>query len=192
MFGNLRKESNMNTTGTIVGNISQNYKTRKPIITLELDTNEISIVEELKNENKLNVELKKWYKKRSLDANSYCWVICDLIAKKLTTNDAVITKEDIYKDAISNIGTFQAMIIEEKAFEDFRRIWERQGLGFLVREVSRKDKCVKVQAYYGSSTYNTKEMSLLIELLVQQAKELNIETKPQAEINSLLESWDKK
>lgn len=192
MFGNLRKESNMNTTGTIVGNISQNYKTRKPIITLELDTNEISIVEELKNENKLNVELKKWYKKRSLDANSYCWVICDLIAKKLTTSDAVITKEDIYKDAISNIGTFQAMIIEEKAFEDFKRIWERQGLGFLVREVSRKDKCVKVQAYYGSSTYNTKEMSLLIELLVQQAKELNIETKPQAEINSLLESWDKK
>ncbi len=84
------------------------------------------------------------------------------------------------------------MIIEEKAFEDFKRIWERQGLGFLVQEVSRKDKCIRVNCYYGSSTYNTKEMSLLIELLVQQAKELNIETKPQAEINSLLESWDKK
>lgn len=84
------------------------------------------------------------------------------------------------------------MIVEEKAFEAFKRIWEKQGLGFLIREISRKDKCVKVQAYYGSSTYNTKEMSLLIELLVQQAKELNIETKPQAEINSLLESWDKK
>lgn len=84
------------------------------------------------------------------------------------------------------------MIIEEKAFEDFKRIWERQGLGFLVQEVSRKDKCIRVNCYYGSSTYNTKEMSLLIELLVQQAKELNIETKSQAEINSLLESWDKK
>lgn len=54
------------------------------------------------------------------------WFNC----KKLTTNDAVITKEDIYKDAISNIGTFQAMIIEEKAFEDFKRIWQNQGLGF--------------------------------------------------------------
>lgn len=84
------------------------------------------------------------------------------------------------------------MIIEEKAFEDFKRIWERQGLGFLVQEVSRKDKCIRVNCYYGSSTYNTKEMSLLIELLVQQAKELNIETKPQAEIESLLESWNKK
>ena len=181
----------MQTTG-IINDISIDFNTRKAKISLLLDTNELSIVEELKNENKLNVELKKWYKKRSLDANSYCWVICDLIAKKLTTKDAVITKEDIYKDAISNIGTFQAMIIEEKAFEDFKRIWERQGLGFLVQEVSRKDKCIRVNCYYGSSTYNTKEMSLLIELLVQQAKELNIETKPQAEIDSLLESWDKK
>ena len=101
--------------GTI-NDISIDFNTRKPKISLLLDTNELSIVEELKNENKLNIELKKWYKKRSLDANSYCWVICDLIAKKLTTNNAVITKEDIYKDAISNIGTFQAMIIEEKAF----------------------------------------------------------------------------
>ena len=176
----------------IINDISIDFNTRKPKISLLLDTNDINIVEQLKNENKLNVELKKWYQKRSLDANCYCWVICDLIAKKLTTNDAVITKEDIYKDAILNIGTFQAMIVEEKSFEDFKRIWEKQGLGFLIREVSRKDKCVKVQAYYGSSTYNTKEMSLLIELLVQQAKELNIETKPQAEINSLLESWDKK
>lgn len=176
----------------IINDISIDFNTRKPKISLLLDTNDINIVEQLKNENKLNVELKKWYQKRSLDANCYCWVICDLIAKKLTTNDAVITKEDIYKDAILNIGTFQAMIVEEKAFEDFKRIWEKQGLGFLIREISRKDKCVKVQAYYGSSTYNTKEMSLLIELLVQQAKELNIETKPQAEINSLLESWDKK
>lgn len=106
----------------IINDISIDFNTRKPKISLLLDTNDINIVEQLKNENKLNVELKKWYQKRSLDANSYCWVICDLIAKKLTTNDAVITKEDIYKDAILNIGTFQAMIVEEKAFEDFKRI----------------------------------------------------------------------
>ena len=181
----------MQTTG-IIKDISIDFDTRKPKISLLLDTNEISNVEQLKNENKLNIDLKKWYKKRSLDANSYCWVICDLIAKKLTTKDEVITKEEIYKDAIFNIGTFQAMIFEEKNFERCKQIWEKQGLGFLVEEVSRKDKCVKVHCYYGSSTYNSKEMSLLIELLVQQAKELDIETRTPAEINSLLESWDKK
>ena len=84
------------------------------------------------------------------------------------------------------------MIIEEKAFDNFKRIWSKQGLGFLVQEVSKKDKCIKIHCYYGSSTYDSKEMSLLIELLVDLAKSLNIETKSQKEIDSLLGSWDEK
>lgn len=180
----------MQTTG-IITNLDIDYETRKPKISVVLDTNEISIVEQLKNENKLNIEMKKWYKKRSLDANSYCWVICDLIAKELSKN-GITTKEEIYKDAILQVGTFEPFIVQEKTFENFKRIWEKQGLGFLVQEVSRKDKCVKVNCYYGSSTYDSKEMSLLIEILVQLAKSLNIETKSKAEIDSLLKEWDKK
>ena len=38
---------------------------------------------ELKNDGKLNIEIKKWYQKRSNDANACCWVLCDKIAKKL-------------------------------------------------------------------------------------------------------------
>ena len=82
--------------------------------------------------------------------------------------------------------------MKKKAFEKFKRIWKKQGIGFLVQEVSRKDKCVKVHCYYGSSTYDSKEMSLLINLLVELAKSLNIETKSQVEIDSLLKEWDKK
>ena len=137
-------------------------------------------------------ELKEYKPKRSLDSNAYCWVLCDEIAKELSKDGTIITKEKIYQDGILQIGTFEPMIIEERAFENFKRIWQRQGLGFLVQEVSRKDKCVKVHCYYGSSTYNTKEMSLLINLLVELAKSLNIETKSKAEIESLLKEWDKK
>ena len=136
-------------------------------------------------------ELKEYKQKRSLNANAYCWVICDKIAKELS-KESVVTKEEIYKDAIMQIGTFEPMIIEERAFENFKRIWERQGLGFLVQEVSKKDKCIRVNCYYGSSTYDSREMSLLINLLVDLAKSLNIETMPDKELNSLLESWDKK
>ena len=178
----------MQTTGQIT-DISIDYKTQKSKISLLLDTEQLDVIEQLKSYNKLNIELKKWYKKRSLDANAYCWVLCDMIAKNLTTKDAVIVKEDIYIDAINNIGTFQAMIVEQKAFEDFKRIWEKQGLGYLVKEVARKDNCVKVHCYYGSSSYDSKEMSLLIEFLIQEAKTLNLEVKPQEEINSLLEQW---
>lgn len=55
----------------IINDISIDFNTRKPKISLLLDTNELSIVEELKNENKLNIELKKYRKPRSLDANKY-------------------------------------------------------------------------------------------------------------------------
>ena len=178
-------------TTAIITDINIDFNTRKPKISLLLDTNEMNIVEELKNENKLNVELKKYRKKRSLDANSYCWVICDKIAKELSKEDTT-TKEQIYKDAILQIGTFEPMIIEEKAYDNFKRIWEHQGLGFLVQEVSKKDKCVKVHCYYGSSTYDSKEMSLLIDLLVQLAKSLNIETMTPEQLSVLKEEWGKK
>lgn len=178
----------MQTTGKIV-DISIDYDTSKPKISVLLDTDNKLSIEQLKNENKLNIELTKWYKKRSTDANAYCWVLCDKIAKKITTKDVVVTKENVYQDAILQIGTFEAMIVEERAFENFKRIWESRGLGFLVEEVSRKEKCVKVHCYYGSSTYNSKEMSLLIEYIVETAKSLEIETKSEAEIKSLLEQW---
>lgn len=180
----------MQTTG-IITNLDIDYETRKPKISLVLDTNEIDVVEQLKNVDKLNIELKKWYKKRSLDANSYCWVLCNNIANELS-KEGITTKEEVYRDAILQVGTFEPFIVQEKTFENFKRIWEKQGLGFLVQEVSRKDKCVKVNCYYGSSTYDSKEMSLLIEILVQLAKSLNIETKSKAEIDSLLKEWDKK
>ena len=115
--------------------------------------------------------------------------LCDKIAKELSKDGTVLTKEKIYQDVILQIGTFEPMIIEEKAFDNFKRIWEKQGLGFLIQEISRKDKCIKVHCYYGSSTYDSKEMSLLINLLIDLAKSLNIETKTKSEIDSLLSSW---
>lgn len=136
-------------------------------------------------------ELKEYREKRSKDANSYCWVLCDKIAQEMSKDGTVFVKEDIYKDAIKNVGVFIPFIVEEKAFDDFKRIWEAQGLGYQVQETAKKDKCIRVNCYYGSSSYNTKEMSRLIELLVQEAKQLGIETKPQEEIKSLLESWEK-
>lgn len=120
----------------------------------------------------------------------YCWVLCDHIAKALTSEETAITKEDIYKDAILQIGRFEPLIITEKAYDNFKRIWEKQGLGYLIQEVSRKDKCVRVNCYYGSSSYDTKEMSLLIQILIDLAKSIGVETRPQAEIDSLLKEWE--
>ena len=181
----------MESTGVITS-FNKDWKTGKAIITLMLDIKELEEIERLSKIEKIVISIKKFFKKRSLDANAYCWVLCDKIAKELSKDGQVLTKEIVYKDAITQIGTFEPFIVQEISFEKFKRIWEKQGLGFIVQEVSKKDKCIKVHCYYGSSTYDSKEMSLLIELLVDLAKSLNIETKPEQEIKSLLESWDKK
>lgn len=172
-----------------ITNYNKDYQTGKAIVTLLIDIKILDEIEELFKLDKIMLIMKKFFKKRSLDANAYCWVLCDKIAKELCKDGEIITKENVYKDSILQIGTFEPMIVQEKTFKRFERIWSKQGLGFLVQEISRKDKCVKVNCYYGSSTYDSKEMSLLIELLVNLAKSLNIETKSQAEINSLLEAW---
>lgn len=173
-----------------IQDMSIDYTTNKPKITILLNEREcLNSLEKIKDD-KLTVEIKKWHKKRSLDANSYCWLLCEKIAKELS-NENIVTKEQVYKDAILQVGTFEPFIVQEVGFDRFKRIWEKQGLGFLIQEVSRKDKCVKVHCYYGSSTYDSKEMSYLIQLLVDLAQNLDIETKPPAELKSMLEEWEK-
>lgn len=177
----------MQLTG-VVNDIGIDFETHKAKITLLVNERDcLNSIQNLKDD-KLSIEIKKKRNRRSLDANSYCWVLCDKIAKELS-KESIVTKEEIYKDAILQIGRFEPVIVTEVAYENFKRIWENQGLGFLVQEVSHKDKCVRINCYYGSSTYDTKEMSLLINLLVDLAKKYDIETKTEAEINSLLDSW---
>ena len=155
-----------------------------------ISMNQLEKLNNLKAEE-LDIEIKKHREKRSLDANSYCWVLCDQIAKELSKDGAIFSKEDIYKDHIKTFGTFVPFIVTEVAFDKFKEIWQRQGLGYQVEETARKDKCVRVNCYYGSSSYNTKEMSRLVESLVQEAKELGIETRPDEEIRAMLDEIEK-
>jgi hypothetical protein len=178
----------MQTTG-IITDTAIDLNTSKLKISIILDTNNKDDVLKLKNENKLNIDLKKYREKRSLDANSYCWVLCEKIAQEMSKDGTIVSKEDIYKDAVQNFGVFIPFIVEEKAFEKFKEVWEKQGLGYQVQETSRKNKCVRVNCYYGSSSYDTKEMSRLVDSLVQEAQVLGIETRPQEEIESMLKEW---
>ena len=146
----------------------------------------------LEQEKDKQFEIKEYRPKRSLNANSYCWLLCDRIAQELSKDGTTINKIEVYRDAILQVGVFTPEIWELKDYEDHIRKFESQGLGNIVQEVAKKEKCIKVHCYYGSSTYNTKEMSRLIQILVELAESMNIETKPEQEIKSLLESWNKK
>ena len=47
-------------------------------------------------------------------------------------------------------------------------------------------------SYYGSSEYDTAQMSRLIELIIAECREQGIETKTPAELAALMEEWEKR
>lgn len=133
-------------------------------------------------------EIKEYkeHKKRSLDANAYCWVLLQKIADKLGSS-----KEEIYRRIIKQKGTFEIIPIKNEAVDTFISAWQEHGLGWIceVLRTSKLDGFKNVIAYYGSSTYDTKQMAYFIDYIVEEAKELGIETMTPNELESLKNSW---
>ncbi len=180
----------MNSIGTLQ-DISIDYETNKPKITLLLEQRQsISSLEEIK-EDKLSIEIKKYRKPRSLDANKYFWKLL----QEVCDYKDIDTIED-YKRRVKELGIFKQFKIMTQDVKTFEKLWTDRGIAWFCEIVDTTyigDTEFKIiNAYYGSSSYNSKQMSRLIDNLVQDCKAVGIETKPQAEINSLLESWDKK
>lgn len=175
----------MQFTG-VIENINIDYLTQKPKITFVADNKELLQDYDKLKGIKLTVEAKKWHEKRSLDANSYLWVLCQKIAEKLN-----VSKIEVYKDSIKQIGVFDYILIKNDAVDQFLINWQKNGVGYIAEklETSKIEGCTKLMIYYGSSTYNTYQMAKLIDIVVQLAQSLDIETKTPDEINKMKELW---
>lgn len=124
--------------------------------------------------------------KRSLNANSYCWLLLGKIADSIGS-----TKEEIYRDYIKNKGIYRIITMNSEAVSTFVKVWSERGLGWICETSETKiSGLTDVIAYYGTSTYNKKQMSYFIDYVVQECHNLGIETKSQEEIDSLLNNWN--
>lgn len=174
-------------TGSIKG-VSFDYLTGKPMVTVELNEKQIalSMVESLNGIEKLSIKVDKFRKRRSLDANAYCWTLIGKIAEK--TNER---REDIYRNAIKDVGgNSDVVCVKSEAVDSLCRGWSKNGIGWQTDTFPSKiDGCTNVILYYGSSTYDTAQMCRLIDIIVQDCEQLGIETKSAEEIESLLNSW---
>lgn len=131
-------------TGTIQ-DISIDYMSNKPKITLLLNERDcLNSIENLKDD-KLAIDIKKWRKKRSLDSNAYMWTITEKIAQKLG-----ITKIEVYRDAIKEVGQCEVLPIKNDAVETFINAWKHNGQGWLCEIIgkSKLEGYTNVTAYY--------------------------------------------
>jgi hypothetical protein len=131
-------------------------------------------------------EIKQVRQKRSLDANAFCFVLLDKLSEALQT-----PKEELYRRYIREIGGVSDIVcVPTKAVDRLVATWESNGLGWQAEPFpSKLDGCTNVILYYGSSTYDTKQMSRLIDSIVQDCHSIGIETRSPEEIESLLKGW---
>lgn len=144
------------------------------------------LVRWLFNQDKEKVfEVKEHKLKRSLNANAYCWVLMNKIADAIKS-----TKEEVYREYIKNKGIFRLITMNKDATNTFIKVWQEKGLGWICdTSESKYEGMVDVVAYYGTSSYNTKQMANFIDYVVDEAKNLGIETLPPDEIERLKSLW---
>lgn len=133
-----------------------------------------------------DVVITKHRQKRSLDANAYCWKLLDEIASRLHES-----KETLYRGYIKNVGgnAYQG-VFEKSDIDKVAKLWSDRGIGWGVRVIGeRQDGKWDVEMYYGSSAFDTAQMSRLIDLIVQDCIALDIPTKSPDELEQLVKEW---
>lgn len=121
---------------------------------------------------------------RSLDANAYLWVLVGKIADKTD-----IPPKDVYREMIRSIGNnYEVIPLKEAAVKSFKEAWESKGIGWIVDILgeSKFRGYTNVVAWYGSSVYDKRQFSKLIDRAIEDAKELGIETLPPDKLRAML------
>ena len=154
------------------------------LVTLSLNPSHIDEVAKLKGEA-LDVKITKHRERRSLTSNAYAWVLITKIAQSM---QPPLNKNDVYVEMLKRYGQGDIVSIQKERLDNVLRAfdyYEFKGIG----EVRGKE-FHHYMVYVGSSQYNTKEMSVFIDGIVEEAKELGIETLTPDELKKMVGEWN--
>lgn len=134
----------------------------------------------LNQDRKKLFEVKPHKEKRSLNANAYAWSLISKIA-----NESNLSKDAVYLHVLRMYGQSEIVSVRSDINVDgYFKYYEPFGHSML----NGKD-FTHYKVYKGSSEYDSKEMSVLIDGIISEAEELGIETLPPHEIQRLKEMW---
>ena len=125
-------------------------------------------------------EIKEYKKKRSLNSNSYLWVLCTEIANIMT-----LSKEEVYVKMLEDYGV--SILVPLTPTTDPSKYFKYYT--FFEKGNLNGKECVWYKVFKGSSEYDSKEMSHLLDGVVNEAKNLGIVTLDELEIKEMLERW---
>lgn len=166
----------MHFTGQYIGA----SRTLSGDLTITLEIADETIPERLERykDDKLSIDVKKLRNKRSNEANRYMWELCTEIAAALGSD-----KDTIYLLELSKYGVYE----DVKALPDTLPIL-RQYVRY-IEVIDEYEGGITARCYTGSSHYDTKQMSVFIDGVVNDAKDLGIDTWAGDEIEAALSVW---
>lgn len=141
----------------------------------------LDLINFLYNQDKDKIfEIKEHKQKRSLNANAYMWVLINEIANKVR-----LSKEEVYLNMLKSYGQSTIVsLLSDIDYNGFFKYYEVIGTSVLNNKEFTHIKILK-----GSSEYNTLEMSILIDGVVQECTNLGIPTINDEELERLKGSW---
>ena len=130
----------------------------------------------------MQVEIDVKRKKRSLNANAYLWTLLGKMADVLKTD-----KDSLYIEMLSRYGVFTHIVVKPHAVERVKQEWRT------VRELGQVtingQQGIQLQCYFGSHCYNSKEFSVLLDGVIDEAKAINVEVISEADKQLMLQEW---
>ncbi len=127
-----------------------------------------------------DVKIAKHREKRSLNANAYAWFLITKIADVMNKS-----KEEVYFEMLVSYGQSEMVsVLSSIDVSGYFKYYKVAG-----NSVLNNKEFTHYKVYKGSSEYNTKEMSTLLNGVVEEAKNLDIKTKEDYEIERLIENW---
>lgn len=135
-----------------------------------------------------DADLKEHREKRSLDANAYAWVLMDKLAAKLR-----MRPDEVYRQYIPDVAGNSVIVpVREDMIEHWDKIWCSGHLGRMIEDMGECRHTTgyhNIRCYLGSSDYDTTQMSRLIDLIVEDCKAQEIETKTPEQLAMMKEEW---
>ena len=141
-------------------------------------------------DGEIDLTVKKLSKKRTLDANAYMWVLLGKQASVRNRNHMTVTNWDCYLESLKKYGQFTYLILKPKACEMFKKTWrECEEVGEIA---INGEKAIQLLCFFGSSNYDTAEFSALLNGIIEDCKDLGIETATPDEVAHMMELYRRK
>lgn len=127
-------------------------------------------------------QIKEYRQKRTLSQNSYAWVLINELANKMR-----ISKEDMYISLLEDYSQCLMIPVEKgKKPDGYFKYYK-----YITTTTINGKEADYYKVFKGSSEFDTEEMSIFLDGIIQECKQVGIQTLDELELENLRRNYDK-